>query len=376
MKTKRLLSLLAAAILSLGLFTSCNNEGDYDYDDDDEDEIEEKDEKKEETEKKKKKKIEYRSPLTGLETTKELSEQRPVAIMFNNLKASLPQHGIGDMEIVYEALVEGKITRLLGVTTDWESLGELGSIRSSRDYYIDLADAHNAIYVHAGASDIAYNVLAERETDNIDGTNGNSDSQDAFYRNKERKKNGVATEHTLFTSGEDLSEAIKNNEYETTLDEEFISPLSFSEIDEEQDGDDAEYIYIPFSTYAQSYFDFNKKTGTYDKGQYLSSKTSYDEHDSPHIDGNTGEQLAFENVIVLFVEHKTIDNEGRQAFDFVGEGEGYYFCNGKAREIEWSKENRTECYILFEEGGRREVKLNPGKSYIALVSPETEVEFE
>lgn len=45
--------------------------------------------------------------LNGYTTTKELRDRRPVAIMINNIKNSLPQEGICDGDIYYECSAEG-----------------------------------------------------------------------------------------------------------------------------------------------------------------------------------------------------------------------------------------------------------------------------
>lgn len=318
----------------------------------------------------------YKSILTGLETTEELSKQRPVAIMFNNLKASLPQHGIGEMEIVYEAIVEGSITRLMGVVTDWANLPTLGSIRSSRDYYIDFADSHNAIYVHAGGSELAYGVLRSRKTNNIDGTNGTYASTNAFYRNRDRLNKGFSLEHTLFTDGPALAKAIEGNKYTTVLNEGYTSPLLFLTADLSFTGEQAEYIYIPYSNYAQSYFDYDKESKLYLKGQYLNAKSSLDKHDSPHIDGNTNQQLSFKNILILYVSYSTVDNVGRQALKFTGNGKGYYFSLGKMREICWEKESRTSPYTLYEVDGTTKLLINQGKTYIGMVKPGTNIVYK
>lgn len=314
--------------------------------------------------------------LTGLPTTEQLSNQRPVAIMFNNIKAALPQHGIADMDVVYEAIVEGSITRLLGVTTNWQELSTLGSIRSSRDYYIDFSDAHNAIYIHAGGSDIAYGVLSQRRTDNIDGVNGNAADSRAFYRDQERRKKGVSLEHTMFTTGERLTKAIADNKFKTTLKDGFVSPLKFADVPSDMVGEDATYVYVPFSTYAQSYFDYNSETGVYDKGQYVSSKSSLDKHDSPHIDGNTNAQLAFDNIIIIYTSYRTIDDKGRQAVNFTGSGDGYYFSDGKGKKIKWERATRTGGYTLYEADGTTELLLNKGKTYIGVVRNGTEITYK
>lgn len=318
----------------------------------------------------------YYNNLTGIETSQELSIQRPIAIMFNNLKAALPQHGISEMDLLYEVLVESSITRLMGVAADWKNLPTLGSIRSSRDYYIDLADSHNAIYVHAGGSEIAYSTMRSRGTNHIDGTNGNSASTAAFYRNQERLKRRIASEHTLFTSGSNITKSIEANKFSTVLKDNFESPIKFSNSHIVFNGDSANYVYVPYSNYAQSYFDYNAENGLYLKGQYLNVNSSLDKHDSPHIDGNTNEQIKFKNIVILFAKHSTIDNYGRLSVDFTGTGKGYYFSNGKCKEIIWKRANRTSGYALFEIDGATELLLNVGKTYIGIVKPNVSVVYK
>ena len=57
------------------------------------------------------------NPLTGLaDITKEEAENRPVAIMINNISVAQPvQTGLNDADVIYETEVEGGITRLLAV---------------------------------------------------------------------------------------------------------------------------------------------------------------------------------------------------------------------------------------------------------------------
>ena len=97
------------------------------------------------------------NPLTGLPIGGEATaNQRPVAIMLNNIKEALPQQGNSQADILYEVLAEGGITRMLGVYQSMEGVGEVGSVRSARPYYLELALGLDAIYLHAGGSDEAY----------------------------------------------------------------------------------------------------------------------------------------------------------------------------------------------------------------------------
>ena len=47
----------------------------------------------------------------------------------------------------------------MGVYQDLEGVGDLGSVRSARDYYVSLALGHDAIYIHAGGSPQAYSAF-------------------------------------------------------------------------------------------------------------------------------------------------------------------------------------------------------------------------
>ena len=96
------------------------------------------------------------NPLTGLPIEPEYEQRRPVAVMLNNLKKAQPQLGNSQADIIYEVPAEGGITRMLAVYQSLEDVGSIGSIRSARPYYIELALGHDALYVHAGGSPEAY----------------------------------------------------------------------------------------------------------------------------------------------------------------------------------------------------------------------------
>ena len=306
----------------------------------------------------------FYNKLTGLETTEELSGIRPVGIMINNIKQATPQQGISQADVIYEVLAEGGISRLFCLFTDYATLPETGSIRSSRDYYIDLADAHDAIYVHCGGSPAAYETLKARETDNMDGIYFST----PFYRNEWRKKH-MGMEHSMMTTGERLVKGIEEKGYRTTSD--FKQPFSFKESVSAIEGEkvtDAKSVSVEFSYYAISTFDYDEATGTYLKGQFK----------APHIDSNNNVQLAFENVILLYAAQGAVKNDekGRIHVDFIGTGDGIYITNGKTEPIKWSKESRTSSYTLYKADGVTELLLNPGKTYVGIppIGAKTEIQ--
>ena len=83
------------------------------------------------------------NPLTGLcdGISDQALTRRPIAVMVNNIIASLPQWGISQADIIYEMLAEGRITRFLALFQDYSKIDKLASIRSARPYYMDMPKA-------------------------------------------------------------------------------------------------------------------------------------------------------------------------------------------------------------------------------------------
>lgn len=299
------------------------------------------------------------NPLTGLGTTKDLSRQRPVAIMINNLWGALPQEGIANCDIMYECLVEGGITRLMAVTADYESLGVIGSIRSCRHYYLDLVKNYDAIYVHAGGSDQGYLEIKQRGINNLDGVN--MYVPDMFYRDKDRLQT-MKYEHTLMTTGEKIANGIAYKKYRTELSEEFIGKTAFNFTDYGTErvlgGDEATSVLLPYSNYQTARFDYSADTNSYYRYQF---------EDVPHIDGTTGEQISYTNLLILFCPAKAIgDAAGHLDITTENEnGEGYYVYGGRCEKISWSKATEDSPIVYYGEDGE-ELVVNRGKTFISI----------
>ncbi len=298
---------------------------------------------------------EFTNPLTGLETTEELSKARPVAVMINNLKASMPQEGVSYADIIYECIVEGAQTRLLALCLDYTEVPVFGSVRSSREYFLDFAANHDAIYVHAGGSDEAYRQIKSRKVSNLDGVN--MYLPDTFYRDSERRK-VMAFEHTLMTSGEKIKSGIEFKKYRTELKEDFTSPFVFAKFGEEiiPSGEDAKYLGFKYSNAYKPYYIYNEENSVYERYQFGEA----------HIDNTTDKQLAFENIIVIFCPtYNTNDELGHYNVNCVGEGEGYYISRGTAQKIKWKKPAADTPVSFFTESGG-ELVINRGRTFIQV----------
>ena len=95
----------------------------------------------------------YASELTGLPVSSALAAQRPVAVMIDNDLRALPHAGLAEADLVYEMMnstANNRVTRLMAVYKDWQSVRQIGNIRSTRPTNILLASEWDAILIHDG----------------------------------------------------------------------------------------------------------------------------------------------------------------------------------------------------------------------------------
>ncbi len=301
----------------------------------------------------------YYHPLTGLLCEKDFNLSRPVAIMINNIPQALPQAGISDADVMYECLVEGGYTRLMMVVSDYASLGAVGSVRSSRSYFLDMAQNHDAIYVHAGGSAMAYAGIRERFINNIDGVNMYTPS--TFYRDPVRLQT-YALEHTLMTSGAGIVSGVSFLGYRTAKSAEYPSPFNFIPYGEKCYDETAEKngtnVYIPYSFIQASGFLYDEATGLYYKTN----------NGAPHVDYINGKQLAYENVLIVFCR-QTYYNDVYNHIDleYTGPGEGYYLTQGVSKPIRWHRYDRDSVMELKNVDDSPLI-VNRGRTFVAIVS--------
>ena len=159
------------------------------------------------------------SYLTGEYVPKKQAQKRPIAVMINNIINAVPQSGISNAQIIYEAPVEGAITRMMAVFDDYEKLKRIGSIRSCRLYYPKFANEWNAIYVHFGQSKYALDFLKSGAVDTVSSLNHEA----SFYR-----ESGKVAPHNLYATGAALESGIKAMKYKTEYDKKYEGHMQFA----------------------------------------------------------------------------------------------------------------------------------------------------
>ena len=304
----------------------------------------------------------YRHPLTG-----ELLEQpwsgQLAAVMVNNIKQSMPQHGLSQADIIYEIEEESSITRNMAIYSDVSKVGTIGSIRSTRTYFVSVAASYDAYLVHCGTSVHAagggYDSTGAKLSDWKDMDQAYNPSY--FYRDSERYNSGYAWEHTLFTTGEKMAEALK--------DKELSNPtpvFGFKEGVELPGGETANEITIKFKGTKTTSFTYDPETGRYARSQ----------HGGASIDGGTELAETVKNVIALYTNQWYCPNgHGHQYYDTIGSGEGYAAVNGKITAIKWSRASVDAPFVYTLADGSP-LELDVGNSYIAIVGTKFPIEYK
>ena len=306
---------------------------------------------------------EFMNPLTGLACDESLVGKRPVMIVYNNLKVSLPQSGLSKCDIIYEVLAEGGILRIAGISLDYANLGTLGSLRSARPYLVELSTAYDALFLHAGGTERAYEAIDRLGIDDVDGVHRGpfwANGAGVFWRDQDRLNAGVPREHTLFSNGTYFVNAIQYKGYRLDLTDSNFTAFEFTPKNEDlSNGSVASYIKIPHSSYSVSEFYYNEEDGLYYHNQF----------GEKHIDGENNQQIATENVMILFTQQSLYPGQTVTAYrkiDIVGEGKGYYAYGGMQIPIVWKRASETGTFSYFLEDGVTPLSVRCGKSYIAI----------
>ena len=294
-----------------------------------------------------------KSFLTGKYIPEKKAKQRPYAVMINNIEYAARFHsGISQAAILYEAKVEGGITRLMGIFEN-PDMKKLGSVRSARHYYVSVASEYDAVFVHFGLTKFALSKIDKLNVDNISGLSGYGGR--VFYRDR-----SISAPHNAFTSSKGLAAGMSTLKYRKKYKDNFEGHFKFYEEDTDLISDkDADKVTVKFSGYASPYFVYDADKKVYKRYQY----------GKKHIDTANNKQLSFKNLIIQYVDDEPIVPGHAKDYRTINfekaSGKGMYITNGKAVKIKWKKNESKKMMKYYAEDGS-ELIINPGKTYIAL----------
>lgn len=309
------------------------------------------------------------SYLTGEWKDENVVTRRPIAVMIPNNAPAMPQYGISKASIIYEAPVEGRITRLMAVFEDFDDLDRIGPVRSSRDYFVYVAMGYEAIYCNWGLARPYVEELINRDTvQNISAAVEGiyNPAHEAFDR---VSRPGYATEFTGYLFIDGMKEAAERLSYDWDYDDAYVPPFTFAAEnvraqDNYQDAESATKI-MPGGTEGNKggygaytpYFEYHEDDGLYYR--YQDGKEQTDEID--------GSQLAVSNVVFQYCHGEVRDDHDYLAFGVHGEGDAIVFTGGKVIKGTWKRYDGDATPAKFYDENGEEIIFNQGKTWICNI---------
>jgi hypothetical protein len=315
-----------------------------------------------ETEKETETKIEPKegipSPLSGIYYEEEIVKLRPVAVMFDNHPSARWQAGITKAEVVYEIEVEGPYTRYLAIYL-CEAPEQIGPVRSARPYFIRFALEYDPVYVHVGGSMEAMANIVDYNMADLDGLYSGE-----FWRYYDTGKKAPNNMYIAMKNIRNAQE-YKNYRSEGKYEGFIFSEDTYDLTENEKNSQVCNSLSIVYNSEYFVNYEFESEKGKY--ARYVNGKLQKDEYYK--------DSVVATNIIIQKTQKKVLDNEGRLHISNVSEGTGNFITNGKAIDITWEKTSYNSRTIYKDLNGN-EIILNPGQTWIQVVTQSTNIEIK
>ncbi|MCL2051982.1 MAG: DUF3048 domain-containing protein [Lachnospiraceae bacterium] len=309
----------------------------------------------------------YQSYLTGEWKDVDVAKRRPFAFIIPNNKAALPQYGISAASVIFEAPVEGRITRLLAIVEDYDDLDRIGPARSARDYFIYEAMGKEAIFCNWGLTVLYCGPLINSDrVDNVSNPVAGIDrgAAEAFKR---VSRPGYAIEFTGYMFIDGYNDAVRRLGYDTHYSSNFTPQFTFAAHQtraEYPDHPDARIIRPGGTESNRSGYGVSQPSFEYNEDDRLYYRF---DNGGKHIDEMNNQQLTFTNVIYQYMYGEVRDPNDYLVFEMHSSGKPVkVFTNGKVIDGFWTRARDNEPARFFDQDGY-EIVLNQGKTWICLI---------
>lgn len=292
-----------------------------------------------------------RNILDGVCVSKEKDEQQKiVAVMIENHFDSWPQSGLSGARVVYEAPVEGNISRFMALYLLGDEVKKIGPVRSARPYYLDWLEEYGTpLYMHVGGSPEALQKIQIKQINDLN----------EFYRGWYYWRDTARyAPHNVYTSSDLWNDAIKK--YEENYTTSMQGGWTFADSIGCQDECITE-IAIAYSG------------NTYTTGwKYSSSTEHYTRYQAGQmsLDSMNNKPIVADTVLIQYVDTTVLDGVGRLGMDTIGSGKGIVFQKGNMIEGTWKKDSAQSKTRWFT-AENTEVALQPGKIWIQIINRDT-----
>ncbi|PJA40867.1 hypothetical protein CO178_01415 [candidate division WWE3 bacterium CG_4_9_14_3_um_filter_34_6] len=346
----------------------------------------------------------YENPINGVYFSQEealkFKDLKPIAVMVNNYVVARPSAGLSKADIVYEVVAEAGITRLMPVFHS-QIPSSVSSVRSARYYFVQLASAYSAHYIHWGAAHVppcqkasptssaycppvggkvetnpevdAYDWIVKLGVPNLDGGNYSCDSDKCAFGRDPDKVGRIPLEHTAFVRLPlifDLAKDIRTQESW----HKYVPITEWLFKDDAKLADRGDIGLITPITY--NYWDtmagFNVKW-VYDKEKNMYARYQGDVKQTDALDGSA---LMAKVVIVRLTKEEAVGDKKNHLYQgIVGSGNALIFQDGTVIKAKWNRSNPDVRDIYADMTGKQ-LELNRGQIWVQLVPIGNAVMYE
>jgi len=269
----------------------------------------------------------------------------PRAVMVENHPDARPLSGISAASIVFEAPVEGGITRLMALYDPTSTVEEIGPVRSARPYYVEWAQGFHASYFHVGGSPDALTLLGSglKNITNLDQFfNGPS-----FWRDNVR-----FAPHNVYTSKELMDPLVARKVATGTI---AVTSWHFQDAATTTDRGDALTINVKYGGSFNVQWTFDKERGVYVRKDGGTIQKDRD-----------GTAIEAENIVVIRTDQQILDSYGRLKVRTTGSGQAIAYRDGKKFPIRWIRASGEPIQFASTDGS--EFLFTRGRTWIEVTT--------
>lgn len=282
-----------------------------------------------------------------------LNPYKPICcIVENQIQCRPQQAGLGEADIVYEALEDGySMTRFLAIFNE-NKPKRVGPVRSCRVYYVDIAAEYKSVLSFFGGPTRGNGAINPKVNTAVSkgyilhGANGIGPKYGKFFPRDKKYPNP----HNVFV---DINRLV-------SLLPKPLDPVSHFQYSQDGviTGDEINKLEIIYNrNIIDVKYVFDPSTQKYNRSLGK----------SPMIDANTKKQITVTNIIVQYAKLSWLGNHNLINFKLVGAtGKADVFVAGKHFKATWKRAKMTDTTKYYDAAGQ-EIKLMPGNTWVQIV---------
>lgn len=303
------------------------------------------------------------NPLTGLRVSNlNLLERRPIAVKITNFPRQVrPQWGLTRADHIYEYFIGDQMTRFAAVFYG-QAVDRAGPVRSARYFDAQLILMYKAIlaFGYADAPIIGY--LNDLKLSNFMLYEHPDNCPPICRIGPDNDYNNMYVDTTQ--AGPYMTAAKGTSNERQNLDGLRFEAQSLITVG----GGAGERLAVRYSNISYHLWEYDTATQRYLRSQESATQPPGLETYEPLMDRLTGEQIAADNLIILFTNTELIyKSKSTEIYDtkLTGHGEGYALRQGRIFKIQWKRAGDDKVLQIILNG--IPYPLKPGNTWYILL---------